>query len=431
MTSTFRPFNWTQVALTAGASAFCTALSTRGLTNWRPSDLRALVVTLREGTPAYGVIAMVSALLHARITEPRRMQFPGNTPRARHAALTTLSAWCTGAMTAGVLVALTPVLVHTLHSPHYWSDWAALIAWFASLWFLTALAHSSASLVRSPYSYLIGPFLTVLIAGAPLLINDLVLSNTGRSSLLLSLTWGMTSPSGPWSFTLLGSGLRAILFITSSICLLAATGHGQEAALPPIRRAKDAALWLVPPIALGIAVIAISPELMAPTRTETRCLERERVSACVYTLDEKTLPTIVEGGHRITRLLPSGEFPAVTIKPGFAPSGSNEVLLSTTLPDSPDQLLGESAGAVAGHMAGLPACMARNSREPNMNEKSYDQLEAASQLQLVLLTRARLSSAATSPLTTLTDEAFHRWWRSHQARIVACELTTQQIKSAS
>lgn len=428
----FAPVGRVEMVLTAVATAVLTFVLTRGLLDWRPVDLRRVTVTLREGTALLGVIALISAALHTRVTDAHRVLFPGNTPRTRRAALTSLTGWTAGLMSAGALVGMIPALARALRAPADAGDWVALLAWFACLWFLVALAHVAFVLVRAPYSYVVAPLVTLVVATAPTMIDDLVLNNTGHSSLLAAPTWGMSSPSGPWSYSVLAMAARTLAFALAAGCLLAALGPWLEPAESWPRRAGAALAWLLPPLLVFAGSVAASPELMAPTRTATACSSSGGVQACVFALDEPVLPTMLGAATKVTDQVPPEAARGVKVVPSDLATGEGDVLLSTQLPASRDELALQTSTEVAAHLAGLPACQRRNVSEPTMSERSTQRWQTATEVQKILVFRAGLPDGASSQgLSTVTGAEFRAWWSRHQHQIEACELGPDDLEPAS
>lgn len=417
---------WESIAILA-AGAAASLITTHGLLDWRPVDLRRLTVVLREGLPVHGAVAMGAALVHSQVLDRRGVVLPGNTARPDATVLAGLTLGTAAPLVLGALMGSIPVAARAVRSPADAGDWLAVLAWVSSLVALTTLAHVASATIRRPYNLLLAPLLVTALAVAPVTANETVLNNTGWSTLLYSPTWGMNSPSGAWAYGPLAMAARAGIFVLTSLVALRVAAVLREQVISRGQRIIQAALWAAPVVVVCLATTLAQPHLMFPTHIQTRCQDAASAQACVFALDQPALPYMLRGVEMVTAQLPERVVGRFVVAPTGLPTGGQTVLLSTELPETPEQLRDETASAVAAHVSGMPACMARNAAQPAMSSAASAHTEASLQLQAVLLFRAGIGPVSTQKLGTVDTATFARWWKAHSDRIVRCELTSADL----
>lgn len=405
------------LALAAGAVALAPVW------DWRPTDLRRIVVTLREASPIFAVLATVVALVNARPLEPHNIVVGLAPPRGRARVLARQVVVTGAALTAGVGLVLVPALLRA--SSASLSSWVALLSWAASLWLLVALAHAFAVVIPFPMAWVSTPLLALGSTIWLVIVNDGPLMDTGRSSLAASVTWGFLAPNGQWDFRLSIEAFRAAFFLLCAACaLLAALAFTERSEMTKTRTLRAAA-WLCAPVVLAVSVTWLSPRLLSPSLAEARCVTEGRFTGCVFQAHEPVLPDMASAGGDIVEQLPPDTSPIRIVESGLEANGAG--VISESLPATREGYREEIAQAVAYEAVALRRCTASTPTSTELTQEQSAHLESAKLVASTLLQRAGHPASGHDALAVLSKSSFHDWWRTNRAAIESCRLTPRML----
>lgn len=403
------------------ATAVISVAATRELWDWRPVDLRRVVVTLREGVGLWAAVAVVAGVINSFPHRTNHVVVGRIPPRGQwHVVVHQVGAslW---AMAAGSALPLSAVMVRAARQDVSLAQAVAVVAWMSSVVMITAVAHAVAILVAPPGNLLVTPVVVLILITGLVTLNETALANTGHSSLLASPTWGLLAPVGYWDFNTRTEALRIVLFMLTALAVSAAVVE-MRSDDPPLKRAGWTAGYLMAPTALVVTATLMTPVLVVPRPGPGACQSKAGVMVCVHPSQVAATETIRQGAARIVAQLPARNTPIIVTQTHAHPTGID---IGSTLLLGRDAERDRISLEVAQAMAGLRSCPVIGS------EEDADHVEAADMLSAVLLARAGMEPGRPiegTNLATVGDAAFQRWWTQHERPIEECSLATAALQ---
>lgn len=413
-----RSTSWTLLLVAVVIAAAISLLAARPLLDWRPTDIRRIVVTYREGLTPFVLIIMVMTVIQTAPHAPNNVIIGRAPARPRKTIAWRQIAETSAAVSIGLAVGMAAPLIRASAYKIYGTDIVALMGVFCGLFMATCVSYAACLLFRFPYSALGGPLLSGTLLGILLFLNDVVLNNTGYSILASSLTWGMTSPEGAWDFSASVAIYRVALFCLTGACMLNVTLAVTDSGLPLIRRLTTSAINVAVPVTLITAMTVLSPNIVVPGHRTVTCTHQDRVRVCTFPGAKNLQTPAFEAARQVLAQVPKDQRRSLTMTQDNSPDAVADVWLPP-VPSSDSQAFRTQVAAdVARVMTGSPAC-----------PLSSDYLASALELDAVLLQRSGFSpeNGTSSPLAGIPKRAFEAWWKAHDTKIKHCQLTTGDL----
>ncbi|MSS45710.1 hypothetical protein FYJ43_06575 [Cutibacterium sp. WCA-380-WT-3A] len=399
-------------------AAVISLLAARPLLDWRPTDIRRIVVTYREGLAPFVLVIMAMTVIQTAPHAPNNVIIGRAPARPRKTIAWRQIAETSAAVSIGLAVGMAAPLIRASIHKIYGTDILALLGVFCGLFMATCVSYAACLLFRFPYSALGGPLLSGALLGIPIFLNDVVLNNTGYSTLASSLTWGMTSPEGAWDFSASVAIYRVALFCLTGACMLNVALAVTDSGLPLVRRLTTSAVNVAVPVILITAMTLLSPNIVVPSQRTVTCTDQDKIRVCTFPGAKSLQTPAIEAARQVLAQVPKDHRRSLAMTQDNSPDAVADIWLPPVPSSDPQAFRAQVAADVARVMAGSPACPLSSSH-----------LASALELDAVLRQRSGFSpeNGTNSPLADIPKRSFEAWWKSHDTKIMHCQLTAADL----
>ncbi|MSS46320.1 ABC transporter permease [Cutibacterium sp. WCA-380-WT-3A] len=432
------PFTpWYVVLVTVGG-AMCSLVALRGRWAWGVWQVQDVVVTLRESSMLWAIVAGLMGASLAERMAPSDMVVgvaPARSILGIH--------WCwfwrqTVALLTGTVIVAAPLVVKAwLNATPTVAEASDLIVILLSFAALVAVAHLVAAMVCHPIVWVLAPLVCIVVVGLPVLMNGHILANTGYSSVALGWSLGMSEPGGTHTVTPEAVVVRALFFLIVTIsCILASARWSQvRSGGLTWRRVMPCVALIAPPLIIAAVGVVMPVPLFRNAPLAFECSSHEGVRVCVTPAHRSLAASYAKPAQRVASVMPHAmaSRDILLAEAGYHVHGQQLVidLGEPTSYRSAQQLSDLTGEGLAQSFSGRDAC-AFMSTSGDMTSQQMEALGAVDTVERTILRLAGLphdepTSSQRNSLDGMDVTAFRHWYTAHHRAVSTCSLTSRDL----
>ena len=432
------PFTSLNMVLVTVSGAMCSFIALRDRWAWGAWQVQDVVVTLRESSTLWAIVAgLMGAGLAAR-TAPSDMVV-GAAPARSILGIHWHWFWRqTAALLIGTVIVAAPLVVKTwLNATPTVAEASDLIVVLLSFAALVAVAHLLAAMVSHPIVWLVAPVVCIVLVEMPIVVNGNLLAK-GHGSVAFAWSLGMSEPSGTHTVTVAAVVMRAIFFCVVTLsCLLTASRWSKVRADRFCwRRVAPCAALIAPPLIIAVVGVVLPVPLFRDAPLAFECSSHEGVRVCVTPPHRSLASSYAKPAQRVLSVLPRT---VVSRDVLLAESGyqahPGQLVIDLGRPTSygPQQLSDLTGEGLAQSFSGRDACTFMS--QTGGGELTSQQTEALNGVNSVERTILRLAgfqhddvtSSERNSLDGMDITAFRHWYAKHYRAVSTCSLTPSDL----
>lgn len=415
ITTRFHVVPGSLLAVAALCGAVTSFAATYSLISWAITDMRMVVVSLRESTP---IIAMIMGLLIVWVTSAWEANVVLPTPAERPIpSILAAQVMPTSAMfVVGLCAGLLPASITALQHPYGVNEIVAFGAVVSSVFGISGLALAQACLVVHPARVLLVPIGTIILIGIPEWATNTILSSTHtpRSMLSVSAFWDLRMPQTGFTFNCALELARILFFMALFLaCIKIVEMVRHRHGVPGSRG------FVLPVMVLTVVAIATwsSPILVVPSSDSLNCKPTGNARVCLYEQHESLRNSVEIITSSITLRLPPLESEWLISERSSSDGGA---VIPPPQRDETKWRLGVEQ-AVVGSLVPMDRC----STETTLSDSDSNQRLLGSVVRTRLMVREDPDPrrrAEFEALVAMDDQEFGKWWQSRSTPILNCSL---------